>query len=91
LFAVTSGLPGACVSGVVGLFPALAVASSDAFPASSFALAVTSLPSFTLSAGIVTFPVVGSTVTSLSSVVQFPSSPFVTVTVFGVAPSPSGV
>ena len=65
---------------------ALAVAGSDVFPVSSFAVAFTSVLSATLSAGIVTFPVVGSTVTpsgaSFGSV-HFPSSPFVAVTVFG--------
>ena len=59
-------------------------------PALSFALAVTVVLSATLSAGIVIFPVAGSTFTpsgAFSGNFQFPSSPFVAVTVTGsVAP-----
>ena len=89
----STGFSGAFISGVVVLSPAFAVAESDGLPALSFAFAVTSVPSATLSAGIVTFPVVGSTVTpsgaSFGSV-QFPSSPFIAVTVTGSV-FPSGV
>ena len=60
------------------------------FPVSSFAVAFTSVLSATLSAGIVTFPVVGSTFTpsgASAGSVHFPSAPFVAVTVTGsVAP-----
>ena len=56
----------------------------------SLAFAVTVVLSATLSAGIVIFPVAGSTVTpsgAFSGSFQFPSSPFVAVTVTGsVAP-----
>ena len=59
-------------------------------PDPSFAFAVTSVLSATLSAGIVIFPDVGSTVTpfgAFSGSFHFPSSPFVAVTVTGsVAP-----
>ena len=87
---MTVGAAGLVVSGVVGLFLALPVASSEvSLPFLS--LAVTSLPSLTLSAGIVTLPVVLSTVTpSGVSPVQFPSLSFLTVMVFGLS-SPSGV
>ena len=75
-----------------GVF-AFSVAGSVSLPVLSFAFAVTSVPFATLSAGIVTFPVVGSTVKpsgASAGSVQFPSSSFVTVTVFGSV-DPSGV
>ena len=89
-FAFTVGAAGAVLSGVFASAFVVAFAESDVFPASSFAVAVTSVLSATLSAGIVTFPDVGSTFTpsgaSFGSV-HFPSAPFVAVTVFGsVAP-----
>ena len=75
---------------VVGLVPVLPVFSSLSVPFLE-SLAFTSLLSLTLSAGIVTVPVVLSTVTpSGVSPVQFPSPPFLTVMVFVVSP-PSGV
>ena len=58
-FAVTFGAPGAVVSGVLDGVLALAFDSSvtvDVFPELSVAVAITSVPSFTLSAGIVMFP-----------------------------------
>ena len=65
--------------------------SSDAVPLASFATALTSVPSLTLSAGIVITPVPGFIVTSNpSGSVQFPSSPLVAVTVTGSF-APSGV
>ena len=78
------------VAGVVGLSLALPVASlEESLPFLS--LAFTSLPSLTLSAGIVTLPLVLSTVTpSGVSPVQFPSLSFLTVMVFSLV-SPSGV
>ena len=62
----------------------------DALPASSFATALTSVPSATLSAGITMFPSL-STVNPLSAgTVHFPSLSFVAVTVTGFV-CPSGV
>ena len=80
------------MSGVVALFPAFALPSSDTLSDLSFALAVTSLPSFTLSAGTVITPVSGSTFTSdPSGTDHFPvSGSFVAVTVTGSV-APSGV
>ena len=62
----------------------------DVFPVLSFATALTSVPSFTLSAGITIFP--SSTFNPLSAGlnVQVPSSPFVAVTFTGFV-CPSGV
>ena len=79
------------VAGAAGLSLALPVTSSEvSLPFLS--LAFTSLPSLTLSAGIVTLPLVLSTVTpsGMFSPVQFPSLPFLTVMVFSLV-SPSGV
>ena len=82
-FAFTVGAAGACLS--AGVF-ALALDVSvgfDSFPALSFAFALTSVPSFTLSAGTVITPVFGSTVTSdPSGTAHLPASSFVAVTVF---------
>ena len=60
---VTSGALGAVVSSANGVFT-LSTASSPVLPDTSVALAFTCEPSFTLSAGIVTLPVVISTETS---------------------------
>ena len=77
---VLAGTTGSVLSAVVGVF---AVPAVDALPASSFAFALTSVPSLTLSAGTVITPVFGSTVTSdPSGTLHLPSSPFVAVTVF---------
>ena len=80
------------VSVVVGLFPALPVASSEeVLPFLS--TAVTLLPSWILFAGIVTSPVVSLTFTPsgvFPSIFHLPSVPFLTVMVFGVV-SFSGV
>ena len=84
----TAGL----VAGVVGLFPALPVVSSEVF-SPFLSLAFTSLLSLTLSAGIVTLPVFSSTVTPsgvFPSIFHLPFS-FLTVKLVGVAFSPSGV
>ena len=73
-------------SGVVASSFVVAFAGSDSLPDPSFAFAVTSVLSATLSAGIVIFPDVGSTVTpsgAFSGSFHFPSSPFVAVTVTG--------
>ena len=73
-----------------GFFPALPVAFSEVF-SPFLSTAVTLLPSLILFAGIVTVPLVLSTVTpSGVSPVQFPSLPFLTVMVFSLS-SPSGV
>ena len=80
------------VSGVVGLFPALPVASSEVL-LPFLSLAFTSLLSLILFAGIVTLPVVSSTVTPsgvFPSIFHLPSLPFLTVMVFSLV-SPSGV
>ena len=79
-------------SGVVGLFPALPVASSLLVPLPFLSLAVTVLPSATLFAGIVTLPVFSSTFTpsGVFSPFHLPSLPFLTVMVFSLV-SPSGV
>ena len=70
------------MSGVVDGVFALSVPASDLLPVLSLAVAVTSVPSFTLLAGIVIAPVVSSTVTSdPAGTVHLPSSPFVAVTV----------
>ncbi|VYU10789.1 Uncharacterised protein [Finegoldia magna] len=82
---------GASVISTTGFLPAVAMPSFDLFPALSFAIAVTSVSSFTLSAGIVTIPVAGSTVRpDPSGALHVPSSPFVTTTVSSVS-LPSGV
>ena len=91
-FASTFGACGAVVSAG---FLALALDVSvgvDALPASSFATALTSVPSLTLSAGTVITPVSGSTVTSdPSGTDHFPVlGSFVAVTVTGSV-FPSGV
>ena len=84
-FASTFGADGPFISLLV------AFASSDAFPVSSFATATTSVPSFTLSSGIVTFPVCGSIVTSEpSGTLQVPFASLVAITVTGLS-APSGV
>ena len=83
-FASTVGLSGAVVS---GLLPALALLSLLPTPRPLAALAPTSEPSCTLSAGIVALPVADSTTTSGLSEVQVPSSPFVKVAVFGLPAS----
>ena len=88
---MTVGAAGLVVTGAVGLVPVLPVFSSLLVPFLEF-LAVTSLLSLTLSAGIVTSPVPSSTVTpvGMPSPFHLLSLPFLTVMVFGVS-SPSGV
>ena len=81
MFAVTVGAAGAVVSSPDGVF-ALSVPDSDSLFEPSFAFAVTSVPSFTLSAGTVITPVSGSTFTSdPSGTDHLSSAPFVAVTV----------
>ena len=87
--ATSTGLVGALIVSSPGVL-AIAVDGSDVLPVWSLAFAVTTVLSATLSAGIVILPVDGSTVTSVSVVVQFPSSPLVTLIVFSVV-EPSGV
>ena len=83
LFAVTFGTAGAVVSGVVDGVCAVAFDSSvtvDVFPVLSVAVALTSVPSLTLSAGITIFPSSIFNPLSAGLNVQVPSSPFVAVT-----------
>ena len=89
---VTSGALGAVVSGVAALLPAFALAGVLSLPAGSFACAVTSEPSFTLSCGIVVLSLPASTLGTVSglSEVQLPSGCLVKVTFSGVS-EPSGV
>ena len=89
---VTSGALGAVVSGVAALLPALALAGVLSLPAGSFACAVTSEPSFTLSCGIVVLSLPASTLGTIAglSEVQLPSGCLVKVTFSGVL-EPSGV
>ena len=89
---MTVGAAGLVVSGVVGLFLALPVASSE--EVSPFlSTAVTLLPSLTFFAGIVTLPVFSSTVTPSGASSPFFHSPFsfLTVNLVGLVFSPSGV
>ena len=66
-----------------GVFAVAFPSSVEVFPVLSFAFALTSVLSLTLSAGTVITPVLGSTVASdPAGTVQVPSSPFVAVTVF---------
>ena len=79
-------------AGLAGLLPALPVASSE--EVSPFlSTAVTLLPSLTFFAGIVTLPVVLSTVTPSGASSPFFHSPFsfLTVNLVGLVFSPSGV
>ena len=80
--ASTFGAAGAIVS--AGVFAVAFPASVDSFPVLSFAFALTSVPSFTLSAGTVITPLSGSTVTSdPSGTLHLPvCGSFVAVTVF---------
>ena len=78
---VFAGTVGSVLSAVVGV---VAVPAVDALPTSSFATALTFVPSFTLSAGTVIIPVSGSTVTSdPSGTLHLPvSGSLVAVTIF---------
>ena len=76
-----------CISfGASTGFLAWALAASDGALFPFVAVALTSVLSFTASAGSVTFPVASSTVTPagvVPSAFHFPSAPFLTVTVCG--------
>ena len=91
-FASTVGLAGAVVSGAAALLPALALTGVLSLPDGSFACAVTSEPSFTLSCGIVVLSLPASTLGTVSGLsdVQLPSACLVKVTFSGVS-EPSGV
>ena len=80
------------MSGVAALLPAFALAGVLSLPAGSFAVAVTSEPSFTLSSGIVVLSLPASTFGTIAglSEVQLPSACLVKVTFSGVL-APSGV